>query len=216
MHRLLKRDLGAQVSRTERGSWVTTSSLPHEIQIQRVAGIDFVRVSAGAVVNVRETRALLSAMNELNLARALIKLMWMDRKVLAVTERPLASLKRGDLEEMVSTVMCCTRLDAEFLATHGGRPTTSPPAALGPDLQSEAECMSDLYRFSGTATERELLVWIEDMCGIDCWMDSGSFEEGPVFGIGTNGMVMDWPFNFFKLFLDVEEHKREYGDDDDE
>lgn len=217
LHRLLKRDLGLAVSKTGRGTWTTTSSLPHEIRIESSAGVEFVRVSAGAVIGVRQTKALLETINELNVRRALTKRMWMDDKVLIVAEQPLASLRPGDLEHLVSAVLGCARLDASLLANRGGRATTD----LARDYVSEINSWPKLLRVSGTATERELAVWIDGMTGSDCWIDHDSDPEGgPIVVIDGRGTQLSWPFHLMSLFRDVEDLMKtleeEQEDDEDE
>lgn len=202
LHRLLLQDLGATVTKTSWGSWMTTSSLPHEIRIESSAGTDFVRVSAGVVIDVRQTKALLETINDLNGYRALTKRMWVDGKVLVVAEQPLASLRRGDLEHLVSAVLCCARLDASLLAMHGGRVTTD----VARDYVSELNSWSELLQASGTATERELAVWIDEMTGSDCWLDNDSDPEGgPFVVVESRGTQLSWPFNLMSLFRDVED-----------
>jgi hypothetical protein len=216
LHRLLKRDLGEAVSKTGRGTWTTTSSLPHEIRIERSAGVDFVRVSAGAVVGVRQTKALLECLNDLNVHRSLTKRIWIDNKVLIVAEQPLASLRSGDLEHLVNAVLCCARLDASLLADHGGRVTTT----LARDYVSEINSWAELLRASGTATDRELAVWIDEMAGSDCWIDITSDPDGgPFVVIGGRGTQTSWPFNLMSLLRDVEDliqTLEEEQEDDDE
>ena len=219
LHRLLEQDLGTAVTQTSWGTWTTTSSLPHEIRIERSAGVDFVRVSAGVVIGVRQTKALLETINDLNVHRALTKRMWMDGKVLVVAEQPLASLRRGDLEKLVSAVLCCARLDASLLAMHGGKVSTE----LARDYVSELNSWPELLQASGTATERELAVWIDAMTGSDCWIDNDSDPEGgPIIAINGRGSQSAWPFNMMSLLRDVEdlmatlEEERQQEDDEDE
>ena len=202
LHRLLKQDLGTAVTKSAWGTWMTTSSLPHEIRIERSAGVDFVRVSAGVVIGVRQTKALLKTINDLNVHRALTKRMWMDDKVLVVAEQPLASLRCGDLEHLVSAVLCCARLDASLLAIHGGRATTD----LARDPVAEIHSWPELLQASGTATERELAVWIDEMTGSDCSIDNDSDPQGgPIVVIDCQGTQLAWPFNLMSLFRNVED-----------
>src|SRR4051812_44546352 len=134
LHRLLKQDLGAAVSRTEWGTWTTTSNLPHEIRLHTQSGLELVRVSAGMVVGTKPTKRLLEGINWLNAERAFSRRILGEGKVIVVAEMPLASVRKGDLEQLVSMIMCTARLDAPTLAEHGGRPVTDPPPALAPDL----------------------------------------------------------------------------------
>lgn len=201
LHRLLRQDLGGAVSRTAWGTWTTTSSLPHEIRLGTTAGVEFVRVSAAVVLGVPATKALLVTINELNVHRALTTRLWVDDTVLVVAEQPLSALRRGDLENLVSSVLCCGRLDAPHLAGHGGRVTTDATR----DLVSEASSWVELFRLSGTATERELALWIEQMSGESCWLDSDAEpEDGPVLCIGNRGLLCSWPCSLGSVLSDVE------------
>jgi len=130
LHRLLKHDLGKAVSRTKRGTWTTTSNLPHEIRLHTQAGVELVRISAGIVIDTEPSKKLLVEMNRLNAERAFSRRILIDGKVLVVAELPVASLHEGDLENLVSMVCCFARLDADALAEYGGRPVTDPPAAF--------------------------------------------------------------------------------------
>lgn len=161
LHRLLKRDLAPAVSKTGRGTWTTTSSLPHEIHLHRQASVDLVRVSSGMVLDVKASKPLLKELNSLNLLHAFSRRFVADAKVVVVAEMPVASLRRGDLEELVSMVLCFARLDAPLVAVHGGRPVTDPPPSLAPDLEVPLHRWGDVLRASGTATRRELAVWID-------------------------------------------------------
>ena len=57
-HRLLKHDLGKAVARTTRGTWTTTSNLPHEIQLHTQASVELVRISAGTGIDTQPSEAL--------------------------------------------------------------------------------------------------------------------------------------------------------------
>ena len=106
-----------------------------------------VRVRSGMVVGAKATKALLTDVNQLNTDRAFSRRIVGDGKVLVVAEMPLASLRTGDLEELVSTVLCLARLDAPLLAVHGGRSVTDPPASLIPDVNGPLEnCQAGLRR----------------------------------------------------------------------
>ena len=74
------------------------------------SGIDLVRVSAGAVLGTRSTKPLLRAINRLNVERAQSRRILVEDKGLVVTELPLASVRRGDLKQLVSMVLSCARL----------------------------------------------------------------------------------------------------------
>ena len=74
------------------------------------SGIELVRVSAGAVVGTRSTKPLLRAINSLNVERAYSRRILVEDKVLVVAELPLASVRRGDLKQLVSMVLSCARL----------------------------------------------------------------------------------------------------------
>jgi len=159
LHRLLKHDLGKAVSRTRRGTWTTTSNLPHEIRLHTQAGVELVRISAGIVIDTEPSKKLFVEMNRLNAERAFSRRILIDGKILVVAEMPVASLQEGDLENLVSMVCCFARLDAEALAEYGGRPVTDPPAALDPKFDTPFNNWWDVLRASGTATARELAVW---------------------------------------------------------
>ena len=168
LHRLLELDLGEAVSRTKRGTWTTTSNLPHEIRLHTQSGLDLVRVSAGMVVGTKTSKRLLAEMNELNTTRAFSRRILVDGKVLIVAEMPVASLRTGDLEQLVSMILCLARLDAPMLAEHGGRPVTDPPPELAPDFTTTLNSWCDVLQASGTATARELAVWLDGLVGCDC------------------------------------------------
>ena len=191
LHKLLKHDLGEAVRRTKGGTWTTTSKLPHEIRLHAEAGVDLVRVSAGMVVATKPTKRLLAEINELNTSRALSRRIIIEDKVLIVAEMPVASLRKGDLEHLVSMVLCCARLDAPMLAAFGGRPVTDPPAALAPDMTRTLHSWWDVLRASGTATARELAVWLDALAGCDCWIDRD--DETVIVTIGTTGCGSTYP-----------------------
>jgi hypothetical protein len=197
LHRMLKRDLGPAVRSTGRGTWATTSGLPHEIRLHEQSGMTLVRVSAGMVVDVKPTKALLRDLNELNVERALSRRIVVDGKVLVVGELPVASVRKGDLEQLVSLIFCSARLDAPVIARHGGRSVTDPPASPAPDLDRELGCWGDVLMASRTATERELAVWLDDAVGCDCWIDRDEDSVCVVIdGIGTSN---DFPLRLTDL-----------------
>lgn len=202
LHRLLKRDLGPVVKKTKRGTWTTTSSLPHEIQLHTQAGVELVRISAGMVIDTKPTKALLRDMNALNVDRAFTRRIIIDGKVMVVAEMPVASLREGDLEHLVSMVFCLARLDAPLLALHGGRSVTEPPPAVAPDLDRQVTSWPDLMRASGTATARELAVWIDDLVGCDCWIDGD--DATVVVVIGGRGIGSEYPFFLRELPQDAQ------------
>jgi hypothetical protein len=216
LHRLLKRELGALVRRTKRGTWTTTSNLPHEIRIHEEAGVALVRVSAGMVLDVKPSKALLKELNALNTRRAFSKRIIIDRKVLLVAEMPVASLRKGDLEQLVSMVFCLARLDAPLVAAHGGKAVTEPPPALAPDLDSMVESWPDVLRASGTATARELAVWLDGLGGCDCWIDHD--KSGVTVVIQGIGTVSEYPFRLEELRRAAEDFKydEDEKEDDDE
>lgn len=197
LHRLLKRDLGAVVKKTKRGTWITTSNLPHEIRLHTQAGMDLVRVSAGMVVGTKPSKALLRDLNVLNTERAFTRRIVVDDKVLVVAEMPVASLRQGDLEHLTSMVFCLARMDAPLLALHGGRSVTDPPPALAPDFESVLTSWDDVLRASRTATERELVVWLNDLVGCDCWIDRD--DESVTVAIGCRGTGSEYPFSLAEL-----------------
>lgn len=197
LHRLLKRDLGGAVKKTKRGTWTTTSKLPHEIQLHAEGGIDIVRVSAGMVVGTKPSKALLRAINGLNTERAFTRRIVVDDKVLIVAEMPVGSLRKGDLEHLTSMVFCLARLDAPALAVHGGRPVTDPPPALAPDFDSVLTSWEDVLRASGTATARELAVWLDELVGGDYWIDR--FENSVIVAMSCEGIGSEFPFTLGDL-----------------
>lgn len=212
LHRLLKRDLGTAVTKTDRGTWTTTSNLPHEIQLHVQAAVPLVRVSAGMVLDVKATKTLLKDVNLLNTMRAFSRRIIVDGKVLMVAEMPVASLRKGDLESVVSMVLCCARLDAPLLAVHGGRSVTDPPPSLAPDYDRVLDCWLDVLQASGTATERELAVWLDDVAGCNCWIDC---DDDNVFVVvdGT-GIGSTYPFTLREL-RDSAQELADGSDEDD-
>jgi len=196
--KLLQKDLGAAAVTTGRGTWSTTSGLPHEIRVQTQAGRQFVRVSAGMVTDVRATKAFLNEINDLNILRGLSRRILVDGTVLVVAEMPVASLRKGDLEELISMVLCCARLDAPLLAAHGGTSVTSPPPSAAIDFGGIVESWDDLLRMSGTATKRELTVWLDDLAGSDCWIDNTN-QEAVVVVHGAHGRGATYPFALHEL-----------------
>lgn len=212
LHRRLRREL-VGVQRTERGTWMTTSNLPHEIRLHRQAGTDYVRISCGMVVGVRPTKALLMDINTLNTERTFARRLVGGGNVIVVAEMPIASLRAGDLEELVSLVMCFARLDATFLACRGGRPVTDPPPALQPDVERSLDNWEDVLRASGTATQREFNVWLDDWSGIECWLDRD--EASLTVVLDTVGQVNEYPFRLLDLKESLES-LQEQADSEDE
>jgi hypothetical protein len=196
LHRRLRREL-AIVQRTEWGTWTTSSNLPHEIRLHRQAATEFLRVSAGMVVGVRPTKALLMDVNMLNIERAFTRRIVADGKIVVVAEMPVASLRPGDVDDLVSIALSFARLDAPILAVHGGHAVTDPPAALAPDVHHQLDSWTDVLRASGTATEREFNVWLDAWSGIDCWLDSDDSSLTVVLD-GT-GQVNEYPFRLMDL-----------------
>jgi hypothetical protein len=212
LHRRLRREL-VGVQRTDRGTWTTKSNVPHEIRLHSQAGTDYVRVSAGMVVGVRPTKALLMDVNMLNTERAFARRLVGGGNIVVVAEMPVSSLRAGDLEELVSLVLCFARLDAAFLATHGGRPVTDPPTALGPDVDSSLENWQDVLEASRTATHREFNVWLDEWSGIDCWLDSD--ESSLTVVVDGTGEVNEYPFRLLDLKDSLESLQEQADADDD-
>jgi hypothetical protein len=210
LHRRLKRELECSVERTERDTWITSSSLPHEIRVHVEAGVELVRVSAGMVMDAKPTKALLEQVNLLNAERAFTRRIVGDGKVIIVAEMPLASLRKGDLEQLISMVHCLARLDAPLLAAYGGRSVTDLPAALTPDVDRLVENWQDLLRASGTATIKELQVWLDNWAGCDCWIDRD--DESVIVVLGTTGRATEYPFPLGELRDDVK-YLQEENDD---
>src|SRR3954447_8979845 len=211
LHRRLRRELHT-VERTKFGTWTTSSNLPHEIRLHRQAGADYVRVSAGTVVGVRATKALLTEVNFLNIERAFTRRIVGDGNVVVVAEMPLASLRPGDLDDLVSITLSFARLDAALLATHGGRPVTEPPEALAPELDRQLHSWRDVLLASRTATRREFNVWLDDWCGVDCWLDLE--DASLVVAIGQIGQGNEYPFCLLDL-RDALDSLQEQADDED-
>lgn len=203
LHRLLTRDLGAAVDRNARGTWTTTSSVPHEIRLQIESGIPLVQVSAGVLVDVQASYDLLAAVNELNTTRSLIRYLVEAHeveahKVRVVSEMRLASVRAGDLEALVSDVLCCARSDVSFLAQHGGRAVASqPPAQREPDFGATLHTWQDVLRASGTATAAELAHFLDDLVGCECWLDVEDWCV-TVFS-GSVGIESRYPFTLEDL-----------------
>ena len=214
LHRLLRRDLGSAVTRGKGSTWTTTSGLPHEIRLHVQSGIELVRVSAGAVVGTRATKPLLRAINSLNVERAYSRRILVEDKVLVVAELPLASVRRGDLEQLVSMVLCCARLDARLLSAYGGRPVTDPPPELAPALHETVRCWDDVLRASRTATARELAVLLDELAGCDCWIDF--IDDSVVVVVDGIGTGHEYPFVLDELresAVDLLEQEPDLEDD---
>lgn len=211
LHRLLKNDLGKAVRRTKRGTGLTTSSLPHEIQLHTQAGLDLVRISAGMVVGVKPTKALLREINALNTSRTFSRRIVIDDKLLIVAEMPVHSLRKGDLEQLVSMVFCLARLDAPALAGHGGRAATDPPTK--PDFCRTLHGWWDELSASETATARELAVWLDALVGCDCWIDRD--DESVIVVLEGTGTGSLYPCTLTDLRSAVEDLMAQLGEDDD-
>ena len=112
-------------------------------------------------------------------------------------------------------VLCFARLDAPLVALHGGRPVTLPPPAMAPDLERPLHTWSDVLQASGTATRRELAVWIDAEAGCDCWID----EDGDslVVAMGMGGTGLTYPVTLSDLLQVAEDMEpEEYDEDGDE
>lgn len=129
--------------------------------------------------------------NWLNVERAYSRRMIGEGNVIVVAELPLASVRKGDLEELVSMILCTARLDAAMLAEHGGRPVTDPPQSIAPDLTAPLHDWWEVLRASATATARELAVWIDDMADCNCWIDHD--DESVSVVIGPRGTGSPYP-----------------------
>lgn len=53
------------------------------------------------------------------------------------------------------------------------------------------------------ATDRELAVWIDELTGSDCWLDSDDNSVTVVFG--NTGTIFDFPFTLSELRQGLEE-----------
>lgn len=211
---MLKHDLGKAVRRNKGGTWTTTSNLPHEIRLHVQAGLELVRISAGIVVDTKPTKRLLAEINQLNTSRAFSRRIVVDDKVLIVAEMPVASLREGDLENLVSIVLCCARLDAPILVAHGGRAVTNPPPALAADMTRTLHSWWDVLSASGTATSREFAVWIDDLVGCDCWIDRD--DETVIVAIGTTGRGSTYPCTLEEVRQSAADLMNQADEEDDE
>ena len=212
LQRRLRRELECPVEANDRGTWTTTSNLPHEIQLHVEAGVELVRVSAGIVMGIKSTKALLEQVNDLNVERAFSRRIVLDGKVLVVAEMPLASLRPGDLEGLLSMVFCCARLDAPLFEAFGGRLVTDPPAALAPDVERPVHDWQEVLRASGTATVREFAVWLDDWADCDCWIDRN--DESVIVVLDGHGEGNEYPFRLLDLRESVG-RLQESADDDE-
>ncbi len=123
---------------------------------------------------------------------------------------PVASLRREDLGNLVSMVFCFARLDAPLLAVHGGRPVTELPPHLAPDFDKVVHSWQELLAASGTASRRELAVWLNQLTGSDCWIDCD--DESVIVVTGTTGTGLAYPF----ALRELQELAAESADNDDE
>lgn len=215
LHRMLKQDLGQAVRRNERGTWTTTSNLPHEIRLHTQAGLELVRISAGVLIGVKATKGLLADINDMNTARAYSRRIHVDNKVLVVAELPVASLRKGVLEDVIGMVLCCARLDAPVLADRGDRPVTDPPPHLSPDLSAPLHSWWDVLRVSGTATARELAVWLGDTTGSECWIDEdGESVIVVIDGVGSGNSYPCTLADLHDSVHDLEQQALDLAEDD--
>jgi hypothetical protein len=212
LHRRLRREL-ITVERTDRGTWTTSSNLPHEIRLQEQAGTEYLRVSAAMVMGVRATKALLMDINSLNVERAATRRIFGDGNIVVVAEMPVASLRPGDIDDLVSMTLSFARLDAPLLALHGGRSVTNPPQALAPDVHRPLNSWRDVLLASKTATAREFNVWLDAYSGIDCYLDR---EDSCLTVIlERRGLGADYPFCLELLKENLEELQEEAEDEED-
>lgn len=213
LHRRLNLELECRVEVAANSSWTTSSSLPHAIRLHVEAGVELVRVSADMVVRARPTRDLLQELNRLNSERAFTRrIVDEDGTVTIVAEMPLASLRKGDLEQLVSMVHCLARLDAPLLADHGGLSVTDPSVAPALDLDRPVDNWQDLLQASGTATTKELQVWLDQWADGDCSIERD--DESVTVWVDTNGRTTYYPFSLTVLrddvkFLQQEEEEQE-------
>lgn len=80
---------------------------------------------------------------------------------------------------------------------------TDPPPALAPDLESVLTSWKGVLRASGTATERELAVWLDELVGCDCWIDRD--DTSVVVVIGGRGIGVEYPFCLQELRQSAED-----------
>jgi hypothetical protein len=165
------------------------------------------------VIGAKTTKKLLEDVNWLNAERAFSRRILGEDKVIVVAEMPMASVRTGNLEQLVSMIMCTARLDAPMLAKHGGRSVTDPPPSLTPDFETPLHSWWDVLRASGTATDRELAVWLDDTAGCDCWIDRD--EESVSVVVGRTGTVSQYPCTLQDL-VDAAKDLEESEDDEEE
>lgn len=213
LDRRLNLELECRVEVAANSSWTTSSSLPHAIRLHVEAGVELVRVSADMVIRARPTRDLLQELNRLNSERAFTRrIVDQDGTVTIVAEMPLKSLRKGDLEQLVSMVHCLARLDAPLLADHGGLSVTDPSVAPALDLDRPVDNWQDLLQASGTATTKELQVWLDQWADGDCSIERD--DESVTVWVDTNGRTTYYPFPLTVLrddvkFLEQEEEEQE-------
>ena len=213
LQRRLSRELECRVERNEWGTWTTTSNLPHDIRLHVEAGAELVRVSAGMVMGIKSTKALLELVNYLNVERAFCRRIVLDKKVLVVAEMPLASLRPGDLDELLSMVFCYARLDAPLFEAFGGRLLTDPPAGHASDVQRPVHSWQEVLQASRTATVREFTVWLDDWAGCDCWIERD--DDSVVVVLGDCGEGNEYPFRLLDLRESVESLQERTADVDE-
>jgi hypothetical protein len=154
------------------------------------------------VMGIKPTKALLEQVNDLNVERALSRRIVIDGKVLVVTEMPLRSLRPGDLDDLLSMVLCCARLDAPLFERFGGRLVTDPPGDLAPDVHRPVHSWQEALEASRTATVREFTAWLDAWAECDCWIDRD--DESVVVVLGQSGEGNGYPFRLADLRESVE------------
>lgn len=165
------------------------------------------------VMDIKPTKALLEQVNDLNVARALSRRIVIDGKVLVVAEMPLRSLRPGDLDDLLSMVLCCARLDAPLFGRFGGRLVTDPPGGLAPDVHRPVHSWQEALQASRTATVQEFTAWLDAWADCDCWIDRD--DESVTVVLGQSGEGNVYPFRLVDLRESVE-HLQAQAEDADE
>jgi hypothetical protein len=165
------------------------------------------------VLGIKPTKAVLELVNELNVERALCRRIVVDGKVLVSGELPTATLRPGDLDELLSVVFCYARLDAHLFGQFGGRLVTDPPEDVAPDIHRLVHNWQEVLEASRTATAREFTVWLDGWADCDCWIDRDADSLTVVLGV--LGETNEYPFRLLDL-LDSVTSVQEAADSVDE
>ena len=172
------------------------------------------RVSAATAMGLKPTKALLEQVNDLNVARAFSRRIVIDGKVLVAAEMPLRSLRPGDLDDLLSMVLCCARLDAPLFGRFGGRLVTDPPESLAPDLERPVHSWREVLQASRTATVREFTAWLDAWAGCDSWIDKD--DESVTVVLRQSGEGNEYPFPLADLRESVERLQAQAEEDEED